>query len=196
MGDDSLWGEGGANELGGGSGDDELFPGESSRLRSKASCGPGRDEVGPTAPATLVAAGCEQVHLGPDLRVPRVPTIGHRQAVFRRAFCYRNPCPIGTLNAIIAGRRIGTGRTQRDGRIVIRYNARGRRLLGRAQRRLVRLVWRERGESLSSGYSTGWRRGGASPWRRQQQARRTCPRSGATRQGASFRRGCVEVIHR
>lgn len=187
MGDDTLWGEGGANELGGGGGNDQLFPGESSRLRSRASCGPGRDEIGPTAPATLIAAGCEQVRLGPDLRVPRVPTIGQRQAVFRRAFCYRDPCPIGTLNAIIAGRRIGTGRTQRDGRIVIRYNARGRRLLGRAQqRRLVRLVWRERGETLSSGYSTVWKQDGAPPWRRQQQARRSCPLSGATRTGCEF----------
>ena len=154
---DTLDGGSGSNRLDGGAGDDELDPGAARGARPAARCGRGRDEILPTTSRTLVAADCELVHMGPGLRVRSRPLVGRRRAVFRVAGCTGGACRAGHLAVFARGRRIGTGRAGRSGRLVVGYNATGRRLLRSPSALLVRVAWRERGEPADHGFSMVWR---------------------------------------
>jgi hypothetical protein len=95
--------------------------------------------------------------MGQGLRVRSRPLVGRRRAVFRVAGCTDRPCRAGHLAVFAGGRRIGTGRAGRGGRLVVRYNAAGRRLLHSPSALLVRVAWRERGEPADHGFSMVWR---------------------------------------
>ena len=113
-------------------------------------CGPGRDRVSEVLPADRIAPSCERVAIGETIQELRLRAVLPRlRAPFaseRRCFCR------GRGYAVRRGSRTIATARGREGRVVLRLNALGRRLLAARERLWVTVV--ALGEGVDSGFST------------------------------------------